>query len=282
MPENPSGNPAGNPDDPKKISILGKIPIEYDPVALNNISKAIHEQTNVHEKANNASGGVSEIGIKEQKKANAIAKLAALVSGLGLAATLVVIILNYKAINAANRSTNIADNTLKETKMEFKVLNEPYLEITEPRLVFTDSISEMTVYYQLENLKSVPAQIIYKAQQCDLDTSNNPNIDSLFNLAESKKDTTYLGNGKNAYLTNDSKWPPFFVRFNPKTSPLTREGYEVLKSTHIFWIYICDVIRYRDALTNTERVYKGIVRVKNIAANNRFYAEYLYNKNEDY
>jgi hypothetical protein len=173
-----------------------------------------------------------------------------------------------------------SNKTFTVTQDEYVKLNEAYLEITEPRLVFTDSNTDMTVYYYVENLKAAPAQIIYKTEQDDIDTSNNPNIDSLFNLAESKKDTAYLGSGKNGYLTNGSK-PPFFVRFNPTTCRLTRDGYTVLKSTHIFWIYICTIIRYRDVLTGTEREYKGLVRIKNIIAANRFYAEYVYNKNED-
>jgi hypothetical protein len=78
MPQNTPGSQAGNPNNPQKVSIVGKVPIEYDPVALKDISKAIHEHTAAQQQAGNAPDSVSERGVKEQKKANGIAKLAAL------------------------------------------------------------------------------------------------------------------------------------------------------------------------------------------------------------
>ena len=139
MPQNTTGNQAGNSNNPQKVSIVGKVPIEYDPVALKDISKAIHEHTAAQQQAGNAPDSVSERGVKEQKKANGIAKLAALASGLGLAATIVIIVLNYKAINAANKSAAVVDSTLKEQRDEFKRINEPLLEVESAYMGFTAS-----------------------------------------------------------------------------------------------------------------------------------------------
>lgn len=159
MPQNPPGNPAGNPDDPKKVSIVGKIPIEYDAVALNNIHNAIHEQTAAQQQANNASGTISERVINGQKKANTIAIVAAFVSGFGLAATIVIILLNYKAINAANRSANVADSTLAESRKEFELSNRPFIEMA---ALMLDSINEgqrPSVTCNLTNTGRLPALV---------------------------------------------------------------------------------------------------------------------------
>jgi len=44
MPQNLSGNTGGNSNDPQKVSVVGKVPIEYDPKALNDIANAIRNQ----------------------------------------------------------------------------------------------------------------------------------------------------------------------------------------------------------------------------------------------
>ena len=53
MASNQTSGATGNPNDPKKVSIIGKVPLEYNPKALNDIRDAIRDQTAAQENANN-------------------------------------------------------------------------------------------------------------------------------------------------------------------------------------------------------------------------------------
>jgi hypothetical protein len=85
---------------------------------------------------------------------------------------------------------NNTTTTVRITKQQLKESNGPYLEITNPMLAFIDSPYEMRVLYQIENLKSTPAQLISKAHYCFIDTVNNLNTDSLLKITKKEEDTT--------------------------------------------------------------------------------------------
>ena len=121
MPQNPPGGPAGDPNDPKKISIIGKVPTEYDPVALKDIGDAIREQTTAQQNAGNTSNDVPNMALHQQTRANEIAIWALILGGASVVATIVVILLNYKAINVANKSANVADSALEANQKQFKI-----------------------------------------------------------------------------------------------------------------------------------------------------------------
>src|SRR5579863_6853566 len=105
------GNQGGNPNSPEKVSIVGKVLVEYDPKGVNDISNAIRDQTSAQQNAGNASDGISNTGIQQQRRANNIAFGGLIASVISIIATIVIIVLNYKAIDAAKESATTANNT---------------------------------------------------------------------------------------------------------------------------------------------------------------------------
>ncbi|HLX52392.1 MAG TPA: hypothetical protein VKR58_00525 [Aquella sp.] len=133
------GNQGGNPNSPEKVSIVGKVLVEYDPKGVNDISNAIRDQTSAQQNAGNASDGISNTGIQQQRRANNIAFGGLIASVISIIATIVIIVLNYKAIDAAKESATTANNTLKEQREEFNRINEPTLDVVDVTLAFAYS-----------------------------------------------------------------------------------------------------------------------------------------------
>ena len=180
-------------------------------------------------------------------------------------------------------STNTAQqiqtmkSSLVASKNEFKSLNAPYLEITNPVIEFSDNPLEIKISYFLENLKPFPAQIITKSQSLILHPSSRLNADSIFKKIPISADI--YSNGKNAYMIKETPFP-FHGGFTEKMG-LTKDWYEAAKNNQV-WLYIANIIKYRDLISGDEKEYRSLIAIQNITdQTGHFYAEYKYNQNID-
>jgi hypothetical protein len=178
--------------------------------------------------------------------------------------------------NSTADQIKVLKGTLAETKREFKASNEPYLNITEARMIFRDSPIAIGISYQLENLKPLPAQIISKIIKYTYSPIDTLNVDSIFNTVKASPD---LSNAKNGYVIKEAPIPVETMIDGRRG--LTPNAYLSIKSNNE-WFYIICIIKYKDLASGTSREYRCIVTMKNIVGQNgRFYVEYQYNENKD-
>jgi len=157
MTQNATGNQGGNTNGPKNVTVSGKISVEYDPKAVNNVANAIREQTTAQDNAGNASDGISNRGVQQQRRANNISIWALGLSSIGLVATLVIIWLNFRGINAA-------ESALAETRIEFEAINRPFLQIGNVKFIFPDTIraeNRLVAHFDIVNMGKTPAKLLH-------------------------------------------------------------------------------------------------------------------------
>jgi hypothetical protein len=257
VPTNPPSNQAGNPNDPKKVSVSGKVSVEYDPKSLNDISKAIRDQTSAQQNTNNASGGISESGIKQQKRANNIALIAVGLSAVAFVATLAIIVLNYKAINAADKSAAIADTAIIENRKQFQLSNRPFIELASIGLDSVGDGKRPFIKYDLTNTGHFPAEVTRFRSAMDLFIKNATD-DTVIHMLQNSMT-----------VKNESKIGivPFYPIVNYQstnsTTPFPKQTIDSIRKGLAFFGLIMEV-KYRDLLTKDPYLTVRILKIEDV------------------
>lgn len=215
----------------------------------NNLPKNLEKQSHIADE--------TEIAIR----ANNISIASAIINGLLLIATIVVLAYSIKATNASIKSAAVADSTLKVTKNLFEVQNEPFLQVDNFKIdTFTkkDGIKYNLV---IKNLGNYPVKIVDFIFVNTIRKSP-PSFDS---IPTSQNYSWQI----NKYILKDNDL------IEPIKFPLT-EGNFWAMNTPEFFLYTMGIIKYQNLVTKTIKTYKFQIQSQPATSN---YNLYIINEN---
>jgi len=171
-----------------------------------------------------------------------------------------------------------ASSTLKEYKTEFRSINEPYLQITIPRMERFEGFQKIVIKYDIVNLKEYPIQVVGEKTI----TTFGP-LDSLkefYDRFQPKFNTDFNINELRE-LRNQNK---YIIKDEPlKDSAFTLDNItpDVVDSanTGTFWIVFLGGVRYKNLVTNAQRTYWYEVALKPNLITGGWYHWYVHNEN---
>jgi hypothetical protein len=257
MPSPPPGNAGGNPNNPQKVSIVGKVPIEYDPKSLNDVSNAIREQTSAQQNAGNASGGICERGVQQQQRANSIAIVAACLSGLAFVATVVVIVLNFAAISAANKSTAIADSALTDNQRQFELSNRPFVDLDNIRLDSLKEGQKPRIIFTLTNKGRFPASITTFNAFIGM-TNEKASADEIIKVAESSS------SNHNDSVEGIIPFSPSFVQPSVQSDSAMRKDQMIAINSLAAYISLTVEIKYINLVTKKPYYFIQVYKITTV------------------
>lgn len=176
---------------------------------------------------------------------------------------------NKKNFDRIDKSLDIQDSSLRETRREFEVNNAPYLQIKVVDVSKTEKGKPINISIETENLGAYPAKIesssIYEATK----TISVP-IDEA--ERDFKKDArAILPDG--SYV---AKGTPMTHEYLGLVSPLSDTQYEMLMAEK--WsIFIEGTVNYKNLANGQRKVYKYIIKIN---ARGKGY-QYILNDNYD-
>lgn len=160
---NPDNHANDSNNTPKKVAVSGKVSVEYDPRGISDVAKAIREEKTAAANEKDKNKQITDKQITQQTRGNTIAKAANWLTAAMVIATVAVFWQSRDAIRAANRSATFADSTFQEVKKEFKVENEPILQLDSFIIDTLKPNSAINFRYVIKNLGKYPVRVISAA-----------------------------------------------------------------------------------------------------------------------
>ena len=163
----------------------GRPVLEDNVKALRELVAAIREETDRQKKEAKNPNSSPERQIDEQKRSSRIAitstrisQKALLVSKWALVINIayfvvtgLIFYLTIHSVGAANKSVRISDSALAETRNEFTLINEPFLQIDSPKVSPVSPLNRnVAVFFQITNLKSIAVKIYGLATAVAIDS----------------------------------------------------------------------------------------------------------------
>jgi|SRR5450432_2896498 len=264
---NPRSNANDSNDKPQRVSVSGKVSVEYDPAGINNIANAIRSESARNEGAANQIEEAENRQADEQRRSNTIAILATGISAAMFIATLLVFFQSKDAIKAANKSASVAENTFKEVKKEFEIDNEPYIEANSIGTNIFKIGDPIVFHYKISNLSKYPLRII-EFKEGVIIKVNEPDINEL------KKIGVNNMNKLNKYLIKEN--PVDFIF--PSPFVLNKSTYDTLMAANRY-VYLSAYFIYKNLVTNVEKEYDMTIRVSNVTEK-AYRFDYITNEND--
>ena len=166
----------------------------------------------------------------------------------------------------AKQSLNAQIGTINETQKQFRIQNEPFLQIANPTIVYDSNNNSVVIVYSVINIKDAPVNI-KNIKGINYIGDDKPSIDDLHK--RSKSNATLL----NQYLVKGM----LFERYSTTHLSEGNVSFDYLeKPTNYIFFY--NEIEYTNLTTGEERICKYCAKMK-LVNNNRTYYEVLINEN---
>ncbi len=218
---------------------------------------------------------------RHQTTSNIIGFVAVGINGLALILTIIFFSVNIKGINASVDASKYADSTFKiydtilqETRRQFGILNDPFIQVDSINIEQIKAGFPIVVYFTINNIKSVATKVNDNLMATSVDSLEIPRknlIDTFNKYADHRK--FYL---VNKYITQLQ--PMKLV--SPTSFRMNQQACDSLYANKTF-IYLCGLCDYENLITKTTKYYlyqiKITVRNKGKAIN----WDFIYNENLD-
>jgi len=158
--------------------------------------------------------------------------------------------LGQEASRIADKSLNIQINTLKENQQQFKIGNEPFLNIASSNIEVFEVNKPLLSKMKVENLGKYPCKVI-ECKTVSAIRITPPSFNDVFTIAPNYSDIL------NKYILNDNAVPSPFG-----TNVLINERQIEAVNKANYFIYTTGYIKYKNIITNKIKTYKFQLKMK--------------------
>lgn len=155
-----------------------------------------------------------------------------------------------EASRIADKSLNTQINSLKENQQQFKIGNEPYLNIASSSIEVFENGKPLLTKIKVENLGKYPCKVIDCKTIITIRITAPP-FNELNNIAHDYSDIL------NKYILNDNPVPSPFGT----TVPINENQINAVSKSNYF-IFLTGYIKYKNIITNKIKTYKFQLKMK--------------------
>jgi hypothetical protein len=196
------------------------------------------------------------------------------------AATIILLVATYFILRVTRDSVGTANDALKETRTEFNLLNEPFIQVDSIKVRQVSPFNRhIGFFFVIKNLKPITVKLYGLQTQGGIDTVPKYKIPQ--DTDKLKKDMIYaldtlkLNKYFNTYITPESPMPGFMPM------PFMRQETHDSIYHGRYYFYLTGVVKYENILFKKTRYYFFELEIKPNDFTPNTYCIFLYNENED-
>jgi hypothetical protein len=201
---NPRNQTNDSNDKPQRVSVSGKVSVEYDSTEINNVANAIRNESTRNQGAAQQIEEAENRQADEQSRGNTIAIWATIISAAMFFATLLVFFQSKDAIKAANKSADVAEKTFKEVKKEFEFENRPFIFMAYFKIDSLKARTKYTYTIYVKNFGKIPTYIETIKAGMMFSTNDTLDKDSFQYEPENIRPTYYF-----LPISDTLRWPGY-------------------------------------------------------------------------
>jgi hypothetical protein len=181
------------------------------------------------------------INIPDKKDKMTIGNIIAFITCI---ATVAYFFATVSILHETKKTAAIADSTFRETRNEFSIGNEPFLQITNPFIPKFEIGDTLQINFSIENLGKYPVKV--DTFRFYFDMSPNP-----FSFRMIDTTVTFYKSIANTYLVNGK-----FDNYKIQLSNIVDKNSRKLVKMKAFKFYFLGYIKYTNEVTKDLKVYK--------------------------
>ena len=282
-----------NPQSDKEQPTSGRFVLQDNVKAIRELVRAINAETNRQKQEAINPNSSADRQINEQQRSNRIAitsskisKKALWVSKLALGVSIAYFIVTAlifgvtrNSVNVANKSVIISENALAESRTEFSLINEPFIEIDSIQIHQISPFNKnLGLFFLITNLKPIAVKIYGLATGVKIATTPGflipEDTAALKRAVRYELDTAKVNKYFNKYITKEAPIPGF-TQVPPDYGAKLDSLYHGQE-----YLYLVGVVKYQNLLFKKTRYYYFEMEIKPKELSPAPYSIFLYNENE--